>query len=428
MLLSKVIFWCGAKKRNPTLFHQYRELKRSEHWSREQLGELQNQKLRDLIRLAYDKTEYYHDLFDKNGLKPEDIQCAEDVKKLPILEKRDILQNTEAMRNRDCKYAFYSETSGSTGEPMVFYRSEQWDSAGRAAQMRGYSWYGVDPWEKNGYLWGHLYGSKYELKTRILDRLVNRFRMFSYDSDSIARFSKKLKGAAYLEGYSSMIYEVAKHVNESGEGPIHLKMVKGTSEKIFDSYQDEVRKAFGQKMISEYGAGESTLIAYECPCGNMHVVMENVIVEDYNGEILVTNLNSTSMPIIRYRLGDSVVIDREKTCPCGMKHEIITDVLGRVGKTVYGESGKYPSLTLYYIFKSFALKNGKTVNYQGVQRKKGELELHLDRDISALEKEEIHKECHNYFGEDIHVTLYPSDLVRDHTKKFQDFVSEIGQV
>ena len=116
-----------------------------------------------------------------------------------------------------------------------------------------------------------------------------------------------------------MIYEIAKQVNESGEGPIRLKMVKGTSEKIFDSYQDEVRKAFGQKMISEYGAGESTLIAYECPCGNMHVVMENVIVEDYNGEILVTNLNSTSMPIIRYRLGDSVVIDREKSWPFGRR-------------------------------------------------------------------------------------------------------------
>ena len=158
----------------------------------------------------------------------------------------------------------------------------------------------------------------------------------------------------------------------------------------------------------------------------MHVVMENVIVEDYNGEILVTNLNSTSMPIIRYRLGDSVVIDREKSCPCGMKHEIITDILGRVGKTVYGESGKYPSLTLYYIFKSVAIKTGKTINYQGVQRKKGELEFHLDRDISPLEQEEIQKECQNYFGSDIHVMFYPNDLVRDHTKKFQDFVSEIG--
>lgn len=426
MLLNKLIFYCGAKKRNPTLFQQYRELKRSENWSREQLCELQNQKLRTLIQLAYDNTEYYHDLFDRNGLRPEDIQCAEDIKKLPILEKRDILQNVEAMRNHKCQNVFYSETSGSTGEPMVFYRSEQWDSAGRAAQMRGYSWYGVHPWEKNGYLWGHLYGGRYELKTRVLDLLVNRFRMFSYDKSAVDRFAKKLRGAAYLEGYSSMIYEVAKQVNESGEGPIRLKMVKGTSEKIFDSYQDEVRKAFGQKMISEYGAGESTLIAYECPCGNMHVVMENVIVEDYNGEILVTNLNSTSMPIIRYRLGDSVVIDTEKSCSCGMKHEIITDILGRVGKTVYGESGKYPSLTLYYIFKSVAIKTGKTINYQGVQRKKGELEFHLDRDISPLEQEEIQKECQNYFGSDIHVMFYPNDLVRDHTKKFQDFVSKIG--
>ena len=29
-------------------------------------------------------------------------------------------------------------------------------------------------------------------------------------------------------------------------------MIKGTSEKIFDKYQEEAKKAFGMKMVSEY--------------------------------------------------------------------------------------------------------------------------------------------------------------------------------
>lgn len=64
-----------------------------------------------------------------------------------------------------------------------------------------------------------------------------------------------------------------------------------------------MEKAFGAKIISEYGAAESGLIAYECPeCGNMHINMENVIVEESEGEIVVTNLLSRSFPIIRYKL------------------------------------------------------------------------------------------------------------------------------
>lgn len=426
MIFSKSIFLMGSKKRNPSLMPMYEKLKESEYWTREQLEDLQLKKLQHLLKLAYEKTEYYRRVLDDAGVKPNDIQNLKDLKRIPILEKRDILENLESMRNHECKNVFYSETSGSTGEPMIFYRNEEWDSAGRAAQMRGYSWYGVNPWDKNGYLWGHIYGSKFELKTRVLDSLINRFRLFSYDKDAVKGFVKKLKNATYLEGYSSMIYEVAKIVNEEHLGPIPLKLIKGTSEKIYDSYQPEVIKAFGSKMVSEYGSGESTLIAFECPQGNMHVVMENVIVEEENGEVIVTNLNSFSMPIIRYKLGDSISLNREKKCSCGMNHEIVDDVLGRVGQTIYGRESKYPSLTLYYIFKSFAMKHHGAINYQGIQDEKGKLKFLLDREITKEEENGILTECRNYFGEDMDVELVPCGLVRDYSKKFKDYVSKVN--
>lgn len=425
MLINEFIYRVGCKRRNPTLMKQYASLKQTEKKSREELEQIQMEKLRNLLEIAYNNTGYYRRIFDDLGLRPKDIVTKEDLKKLPLLEKSDILKYGEQIRNYTCQKVVKSETSGSTGEPLVFYRNEEWESAARAAQMRGYSWYGVKPWERNGYLWGHLYGSKFELRVRILDFLVNRFRMFSYKKDDVLNFAKKLRKASYLEGYSSMIYEVAKEVNRQGIGPYALKMVKGTSEKIYDSYQSEVKRAFGQKMISEYGAAETTMIAFECPHGNMHVVMENVIVEVENGDIVVTNLNSFSMPIIRYRLGDSIVLNSEKQCPCGMQHEIIEDVLGRTGKNIYGFENKYPSLTLYYIFKSVALKTGNTVNYQGVQTKKGYLDILLDREMTATETLVIKEECINYFGKDISVRLKPNALERDHTKKFKDFISQV---
>ena len=97
--------------------------------------------------------------------------------------------------------------------------------------------------------------------------------------------------------------------------PAHIKMIKGTSEKYSINYQEEVKKAFGTKIVSEYGATESGVIAFECPEGNMHINMEGVLVEEIENEIVVTNLQMTSFPLIRYKLGDYIQLAPEsKQC------------------------------------------------------------------------------------------------------------------
>lgn len=65
----------------------------------------------------------------------------------------------------------------------------------------------------------------------------------------------------------------------------------------------------------------------------MHINMENVILEEVNGEAVVTNLLSRSFPIIRYKLGDYIKLAPESfKCKCGRAHPVLLDVLGRVGK------------------------------------------------------------------------------------------------
>lgn len=157
----------------------------------------------------------------------------------------------------------------------------------------------------------------------------------------------------------------------------------------------------------------------------MHIVMENVIVEEEDGEAIITNLISDSFPIIRYKLGDSIILDNATVCPCGLKHKIISEVKGRVGKTIFGKKGKYPSLTLYYIFKNLAVQYNTIVNYQAIQKEKGKLEFYLDRDISRETEVEIRKECKSYFSDDIEVSFYPNALKRDYNEKFSDFISKI---
>jgi phenylacetate-CoA ligase len=146
-----------------------------------------------------------------------------DIKKIPCISKSDLLNNANQIQNiKGYRKLFLSETSGSTGQPLIFYRNSEWDSGTRAAQLRGYSWYDVNPWELNGYFWGYSFDSKKKMVTKLQDVLLNRFRLFSYDKEDVKEFANKLIKATYLEGYSSMIYEVAKVINKEKFGPYNL--------------------------------------------------------------------------------------------------------------------------------------------------------------------------------------------------------------
>jgi phenylacetate-CoA ligase len=222
-----------------------------------------------------------------------------------------------------------------------------------------------------------------------------------------------------------MIYEVAKHLNNLSIKTNNILMVKGTSEMILDAYQPEIEKAFGRRMISEYGAAEAGLIAFECPDGNMHINIESVYVEvDDNKEILITNLFSHSFPIIRYRLGDVVTITDEK-CTCGRNHPILKEVIGRKGANIVGKNHSYPALTFYYVFKNIYLEHGVLLNYKAIQEIKGEVILYIEGKINSKFENLITHELNSYFSDDIVCGLKYVDEFEVQLKKRQYFESKL---
>jgi len=422
--MRKAVYLLGIRHWNDEILDRFAFLMESQFWDIDKLLAYQLDKLKKLIDIAYNKCPYYKHKFDFHNIRPDDIKKIEDIKKIPVMVKDELLKNRDLIQLSVKDKRYFAETSGSTGEPLIFYRDKEWDAWMRASLFRGYAWHGVEPWERNGFLWGYNFSPMKQLKVKILDELQNRFRLFSYKKKEFDGFLKKLEKASFISGYSSMIFELSKEINKRGSSKLYkIKMVMGASEKIFDGYQEEVKKAFGLKMINEYGAAEGGMIAFECPEGNMHVNMETNIVEEENNEILITNLTSGSFPIIRYKLGDYVDLDFKTECKCGRRHYIVKEVLGRTGKVIYGIENKYPSLTLYYVFKNLALNHKIVLNYVAVQNKKGEIELYIDKkignDVIALLKTEYHK----YFKEDLGMVLKNGESYKLDNKKKMDFIS-----
>lgn len=425
-MIFRILFFLGSRWRNPSLFKTFSFLKHSEKWSLEVSANYQLNECKKLLEFADKHSPFWHSYFKNNQFQLSEFNSLADLNKLPPINKNVLLKyNNDIHSLFTFKKRFFSETSGTSGEVLKFWKNEEWDSFNRASVMRGYSWFDVKPWENNGYFWGYNLNIKRARKIRFLDALQNRFRLFSYKNEDIVKFAKKLENATYLHGYSSMIYEVAKISNQMGLQLTNLKMLKGTSEKIYDSYQQEIQKAFGIKAINEYGAAETGIIGFECPHGNIHVNMQGVIVEEENNEIIVTNLVSKSFPIIRYKLGDYIELITEVKCKCGLHTPVIKNIIGRIGKTVYGLNGIYPSLTFYYIFKNLALNNNLNLNYQAHQTEKGKLVFKIEQTLSESESQLLIGEIKKYFADDMLYEIQQKQVLHKMEGKLKDFISSL---
>lgn len=420
--ISKLIYQSGEYLYNSRIKSAYEELRSSEYASDAELDRLQEKKLSKLLEHAVQTTKYYKERYKGININEVSLQ---NIKDLPILTKKELFENSDNMfstafhRNNLIK----SETSGSTGDAFIFFRDYEWDAYHRAAIARGLLEHGIKPYSRNIYLWGFIATFWEKLKIKFFDALQNRYRLFTYNEQEIVNLLKSKQDVEFISGYSSVINHIALVALKHNLKLNALKAVKGTSEKIYPDYIKNVEKAFNVPFISEYGAAETGIIAYSCKHGVQHTIRENVIVESVNNRAIITNLNSYSMPIIRYDLGDYIELTSTQ-CKCGRHSQTIDEILGRVGKDICGKTKKFPSLTLYYIFKELALKNNLELSYSALQKKVGLIEISIFKNIDEDEMHTLRKVCNKYFKNDLDLKIIIGSIINK-DKKMKDFTSEL---
>jgi phenylacetate-CoA ligase len=151
--------------------------------SRQRLRERQFRLLRDSLDHAYKYSPYYTRLFDDHGFSPSKLQDFADLKKLPVLTKKEINQNREQMvsaKHRDARDIFASKTGGSTGTPMKFYRDKRCLVYRRALDHYLDQTIGFRIGDKQVLLWGNPSDIPLEEtgRRRLMERLI--WRRISY--------------------------------------------------------------------------------------------------------------------------------------------------------------------------------------------------------------------------------------------------------
>jgi len=420
----KLVFSLLSKIRNPNLYKTYKYQKSLEKADDLIIQNIKKSKLRSLLIHANENSKFWNSKFSNENINPYSKFPFEELKKIIPIKKDDLINNNRFIQNIcEGEKHFKASSSGTSGKKLVFLKNEKWDSANRASIYQGYSWNKCYPFDFKIYFWGLNLNFITKIKTRFLDFLQNRYRIFSYNIEDYEKIATKKNKIKIIEGYSSAIYEFSKYVIKHKIIFPNLKMVKATSETIQDEYVSSVKKAFGLNIISEYGSAEAGIISFSCKKGNMHVNDLNVIVEEYNKEIIVTNLNSHSFPVIKYLQGDYIEYDSKKKCNCGLKSKVISKVYGRVGSTIYGYNFSYGSLLLYNVFKNINTKNNLSLAYYSKQFEKGKIEIYIDRvHLNTKNKDLIFKEFNLYCKNDLKVIIKEKKTTNK-TKKTIDFES-----
>lgn len=369
------------------------ELEKSLYFSKKQLDEMQNQKLRKIIKHCYKNVPYYTDVFKELKLKPEDISTNDDLRKLPFLDKYILKDNFDKLiaKNKLKFLCYETKTSGTTGTPGKIL----WDTSAlnyEYASVARFYRNAEDNGLKRITLRGNLIKPVSDDTPPFwkLNKTDNELIMSSYhltDKNSQIYIDKiKNYQPEIINAYPSIAFLLAKYFENSGEF-LPLKAVFTSSESLSEEQRKFIGSIFKCPVYDWYGQVERVAAIAQCVKGNYHIQEDYSIVEiieaEQGHEIVGTHLHNFIMPLIRYRTADTVE-PAYNSCPCGCNFRTVSKIYGK-------DSGYYNVLTngglkitsLGYI----PMGVDNIVETQFVQEKAGELIINITTNGKFSEKD-----------------------------------------
>ena len=385
----------------------------------EELRAIQNEKLVKQVKHVYDNVEYYRNLMDEKGVKPEDIKSIDDLHKLPFLTKADLRDaypyGLLATELKNC--VRIQSTSGTTGRRVVAFYTQNdvdlWEKCCARAIVAA----GGNDEDVCQVAYGYglftggagLNGGSHKVGCLTLP-------MSSGNTERQIQFMQDLHTTILCctPSYAAYIGETLK---EMGISPDELDLKAGIfgAEPWTEEMRRDIEKNLGIKAYDIYGLTETSGpgVAFECEeQSGMHINEDHflaeiidpetgeVLPEGSKGELVFTSLDKEAFPLLRYRTRDICVLSRKK-CSCGRTLIKMTKPMGRSDDMMIIRGvNVFPSQ-----IETVLIKEGYSVNYL--------IEVDRERNTDTL---------------DVYVELTPeqfSDTVKDLAKKEKELAGAI---
>lgn len=313
----------------------------------------ENELLKKLINYSYNHVPYYKELFDSNGIEPNEITDIHSLQKIPFLTKELLIKNREKLISDEYTIddLVYITTSGSTGTPTGFYvqKDSHLRDLAYVSAMFSKLGYGISSSRlilrgkkfislEKGKMW-QWDAFKKELSINIFDMSDENMEMYC---QAIERYKPN-----FAYGYISAMYSLCKYIARRKGGLNHsFRAFIGISEMILDEQKEFVEKVINAPVKTFYGMSERVVIALEeqqlykiMPMYGIAELVDNegcIIAEpNKTGEIVGTSLLNYGMPLIRYKMGDlSSWSNKDSVYGMGDKGRVLNKIQGRNKKDV----------------------------------------------------------------------------------------------
>jgi phenylacetate-CoA ligase len=314
------------------------------------LARLREQRLRKIVEDAQ-ASSYYRRVLPR---LPGAGTARQLVSQLPVLDKRILsAEGVDAFLTKGREGLLSITTSGSTGEPAVFLRSPAEEAEFSARWWRVWSAYGGAPRDRllnvGRTNTGPRKGAVTMLRRIGLLPKIENISVSAAVAESVrtlCEFQPRL-----VTGFAIGIEALAEYVLQHNVNVPAPKVVICGAMDVTDHCRDLVRRAFRAPAVNVYATNEFGAIAWECPVrrGALHINDDMFVLEVLNGdepvpdgtpgEIVLTSLTLTRMPLIRCRTGD-VAARLTDPCPCGRGLSCMTAVQGRTAHSIRGSAGR----------------------------------------------------------------------------------------
>lgn len=420
------------------------DLEKSAEFSVAEMHALQERRFVKIARHAIEFVPYYRNWALNNHITINDFNSLKDLSWFPILEKDEIKKNprnflSDVYLGRHDLFKIH--TSGTTGKPLTIYCDRDSRTHHYAFFTRLRSWFGLDQNSKRATLFGRIILKPGQNSPPFwrYDYFQRNLLMSSYhlSNENLTHYYSKL--AEYFPdeiiAYPSSIYQIAKYIVRQHLPQLKPKVVFTTAETLLPYQRTMIERAFNCPIIDQYGCTEMAFFASQCEHGTMHLHPEHGIFEtvDSNGHAtlegnqglaVATGFINYAMPLIRYKVGDIVVLSNG-ICRCGRAFPVLESVEGRKDDILTTLNGQ-PIGRLDPIFKG---KDG-IYETQIIQTAHDRIEFRIVKDEKFLAKEEkeLIYEIRKRIGFDMRLDLiYVKDIPKDKNGKFKSVIRAISK-
>lgn len=430
-----------ARVRFGRVFDQrLRELLDSEKWSASEIEAFQDERLRRLIRNAYENVPYYRERWRSMKLSPADIQCRKDLEKLPVLTKEDVRQNSERLVSEKApkNELLFRHTSGTTAKALHFYVTKSAIAFQWAVWWRHRLRFGVEPgaWHANFtgkrvVPLGQRTPPFWRWNRPLHQALLTMHHLTPEKISSVIDFLNS-HSFVFYSGYPSIIHMLALHGSAAGlmlQSP--PRAVFTGAENLLDFQRRDIQRFTGAVLTDQYGCSEGCGNASHCPEFVYHEDFEFGILEGIELQpgnpaksIVCTGFANDAFPLIRYEVGDTGTWrDYGVPCRCGRQSSVLLRIEGRKDDYVVTPEGTH-IMRFDYVFKD-AL-NVKEA--QIVQEQLGGISVKLVRRDAYGTKDEvsIKREIQRWISPTLKVRFeYVPEIEREAGGKFRAVVSRL---